>query len=377
MGIVHLSLINTRKAKNDKKSPQIVELRMTFERKTKYLSTGIRVPPCCFKNGRVTPDYPNWKELNDTLNALLNRGFSIVHQMEQSGMIDFEYLPKAIRSDSTNKTFWEYIEEQSELKNVRESTRKRYETFLRQIKKWKMFRTFSELNVTELMKFAKLLRDNGYEKSTIQSYHKYLRQFCNDAIADAYIKTSPYSAKRVRVERAEPRKDKFLTSEEIKAIESVILPKHLARVRDMFIFSVYTGLAFSDMLDFSKDKVVEFDGELVIDGERLKDGVQYIIPLVSQAKACLDRQNWDFGTISNAKYNEYIKVVAARAKVDKPISSHWARHTAGMLMLNNGVPIEIVSRVLGHANINTTQRVYAHVRMKAVVREVKKFQQSI
>jgi integrase len=179
------------------------------------------------------------------------------------------------------------------------------------------------------------------------------------------------------VERAEPRKDKFLTSEEIKAIESVILPKHLARVRDMFIFSVYTGLAFSDMLDFSKDKVVEFDGELVIDGERLKDGVQYIIPLVSQAKACLDRQNWDFGTISNAKYNEYIKVVAARAKVDKPISSHWARHTAGMLMLNNGVPIEIVSRVLGHANISTTQRVYAHVRMKAVVREVKKFQQSI
>jgi len=377
MANVHLSFINTRKAEKGSKTPQIVELRITYERKTKYVSTGIKVPPFYFRNERVSPSYPNAKAINDKLTNLRSKAEAIVFQMEEQGFIDIEYLPTAIKADSVNKTFWEYIEEQASLKDVRETTRKRYDTFLRQIKKWKMFRTFSELNVTELMRFAQLLKENGYQKSTIQSYHKYLRQFCNDAIADAYLKTSPYASKRVRVERAEPRKDKYLTTEEIKAIERVVLPPTLARVRDMFVFSVYTGLAFSDMLAFSRDKVVEFDGELVIDGERIKDGVQYIIPLVSQAKACLDRQGWNFGTISNAKYNEYIKIVAMRAKVDKPISSHWARHTAGMLMLNNGVPIEIVSRVLGHANINTTQRVYAHVRMKAVVREVRKFQKSI
>lgn len=377
MANVHLSFINTRKAKNGSKTPQIVELRMTFERKTKYVSTGIKVPPFYFKNERVSPSYPNAKAINDKLTSLRSKAEAVVFQMEANGFIDFEYLPTAIKSDSVNKTFWEYIEEQAALKDVRETTRKRYDTFLRQIKKWKMFRTFSELSVTELMKFAKLLKENGYQKSTIQSYHKYLRQFCNDAIADGHIKTSPYAAKRVVVERAEPRKDKFLTTEEIKAIEEVELSPHLARVRDMFIFSVYTGLAFSDMLAFSRDKVREYKGELVIDGERIKDGVQYIIPLVSQAKACLDRQGWNFGTISNAKYNEYIKIVAMRAKVDKPISSHWARHTAGMIMLNNGVPIEIVSKVLGHANINTTQRVYAHIRVDAVVREIKKFQECI
>ena len=65
-----------------------------------------------------------------------------------------------------------------------------------------------------------------------------------------------------------------------------------------------------------------------------------------------------------------LKVLADAAGVDKPISSHWARHTCGMLLLNKGVSMEVVAKILGHSSIKTTERVYAKVLRKTVVREV-------
>ena len=74
--------------------------------------------------------------------------------------------------------------------------------------------------------------------------------------------------------------------------------------------------------------------------------------------------------LSNVKYNEYIKEAAKAAGIDKPVTTHWARHTGATLLLNAGVPIEIVSKVCGHASVKMTERIYAKMLPKTIVKAV-------
>jgi site-specific recombinase XerD len=71
--------------------------------------------------------------------------------------------------------------------------------------------------------------------------------------------------------------------------------------------------------------------------------------------------------ISNVKYNEYLKIVAQSAGVDKPISSHWARHTGATLLLNEGVDMKVVSKICGHSSIRVTEQIYAKLIDETVV----------
>ena len=77
------------------------------------------------------------------------------------------------------------------------------------------------------------------------------------------------------------------------------------------------------------------------------------------AQSVLERNGGKLPIMSNQKYNEYIKALAMAAGVDKPVSSHWARHTCATMLLNKGVGMEIVSKVLGHSSTKITREVYA------------------
>ena len=75
---------------------------------------------------------------------------------------------------------------------------------------------------------------------------------------------------------------------------------------------------------------------------------------------------------SNVKYNQYLKVVAQAAKIDKPVSTHWARHTGATILLNDGVPMQIVSKICGHSSTKITEQVYAKLLDETVVDAIKK-----
>jgi site-specific recombinase XerD len=122
--------------------------------------------------------------------------------------------------------------------------------------------------------------------------------------------------------------------------------------------------------DFSK--ATKKGDRYVYQGKSQKTGEPFYLVLMPDAVKILERYGWVLPKMSTEQYNLRLKVVADAAGVDKPISSHYARHTAAMYFINEGMPIEVVSKVLGHASIKTTESVYAKIINETVDKEFDK-----
>ena len=152
-------------------------------------------------------------------------------------------------------------------------------------------------------------------------------------------------------------------------LRSMELPDKLDRVRDMFIFCCYTGLAYADLnaFDYGKHVIVR-DGLEYIDGNRIKTGTEFFTPLLKPAREILAKYGNKLPSMSDQKYNDYLHVIEARMDLKKPLTSHVARHTfATTVCLANDIPIETVSKMLGHRHVATTE-IYAKIMRENVER---------
>lgn len=164
----------------------------------------------------------------------------------------------------------------------------------------------------------------------------------------------------------------FLTSDELKRLENEAMPcKRLKSVKDMFLFSCYTGLAYSDLMRLKKTNLITgIDGNQWIITRRKKNDNPVKVPLLPKPLALIKKYETNkaalinetlFPSISNQKMNSYLKEIAALVKIAKNVTFHMARHTfATTISLKNGMPIETVSKLLGHTKLTTTQ-IYAKV----------------
>ena len=161
----------------------------------------------------------------------------------------------------------------------------------------------------------------------------------------------------------------FLTEEELKTVMTHEFENaNLAFVRDLFVFMTFTALSFVDLKELTMDNIVEVNGEKWIVGKRHKTGVPYQVKLLEVPLQIIDRyRNFPkdnpksvFGEVNYWNICKKLKPVMKECSIDKPISAHCARHGFATMALTNGMPIESVSRVLGHTNIVTTQ-IYARI----------------
>lgn len=140
------------------------------------------------------------------------------------------------------------------------------------------------------------------------------------------------------------------------------MSERLNNVRDLFVFQCYTGLAFIDMSTLTREDIkVEADGKEWIVKERMKTGVPSFIPLMEVAKEILVKYDYVLPVLSNQKYNSYLKEIQDICHITKNLHSHLARHTCGTLLLNAGVDILTVSKILGHSTSKVTESVYVKV----------------
>jgi len=163
-----------------------------------------------------------------------------------------------------------------------------------------------------------------------------------------------------------------LSIEEINILETKKFRiARLQVVSDLFVFSCYTGLAYIDVMRLTSQNLsIGIDGEYWLFTERKKTGEKVRIPLLPQAFSILEKYKnspacLNSGSLlpklSNQKLNSYLKEVADTSGIEKNLTFHLARHTfATTVTLTNGVPIETVSKLLGHSSIKTTQ-IYAKV----------------
>lgn len=210
----------------------------------------------------------------------------------------------------------------------------------------------------------KKLENNGLMKH-LERFHKIIRL----AVKMSWLDKDPFVMFQLKFEKTERG---YLTIAELNKLENKKLSfERIAYVRDLFVFSCYTGLAYIDVMDLTEDNLVRgIDSNQWIKTTREKTRIPVNIPLLPQAVKIIERyknhpkaiaRGTLLPNISNQKLNSYLKEVADLCDITKTLTYHVARHTfATAVTLSNGVPIETVSKMLGHTSIRTTQ-IYAKV----------------
>jgi site-specific recombinase XerD len=196
----------------------------------------------------------------------------------------------------------------------------------------------------------------------IYNYHKRLRALLYRADRFGKISSNPYAKLRGQFKRGDTENTEYLTEEEMQAIRQLDLPRGsvLDISRDLFVFQMFTGLAYSDAQAFDFSKYKRIDGAWRYIGRRRKTSVAYVSELLPPAVEVIKKYQGRVPKVNNADYNHRLKEIGRMAGIETRMHSHLARHTFATWMLSQDVKMENVKQMLGHKSIITTQR-YAKV----------------
>lgn len=210
--------------------------------------------------------------------------------------------------------------------------------------------------------------------NAVMKHIQRLRRMVTLAYHMEWIERDPFVKFKPKLEK---REREFLTQLELNSIEELSTPiERLSTVRDLFVFSCYTGISYGDIMSLDKECIIRgIDGDLWLMANRNKTGTPFKIPILSKTEQLIakyeNHPRTQFNsklmpTISNQKLNSYLKEIADLCRINKNLTFHMARHTfATTVTLTNGVPIETVSKLLGHTKLATTQ-IYARVVEKKI-----------
>jgi site-specific recombinase XerD len=196
-------------------------------------------------------------------------------------------------------------------------------------------------------------------------YIQFLKKITNMAVSHSWISRNPFQNFKCSLKEVERG---YLTMDEVNRLRNKeIGNKRLAAIRDIFLFSCFTGLAYADVKNLTKQCIITgADGNLWICSQRVKTTTRISVPILPAAGEILERHHNKqskqlLPILSNQKMNAYLKEIGDICLISKKLTFHLARHTfATTITLSNGVPIETVSKMLGHTNLKTTQ-IYAKV----------------
>jgi site-specific recombinase XerD len=265
-------------------------------------------------------------------------------------------------------------------------TLERYETSLRHTEEFLMWKyNLKDIDITKIDHafvtdyefFLRTVRKCA--NNTAVKYLKNFNKIIKICLANHWLDRNPFANYKSKVKEVERV---YLSEEEIQEIiNKEFATERLSLVRDIFIFSCFTGLAYIDVKNLTKSHIsIGIDGDKWIFTHRQKTESASKIPILPMTQMIIDKyanhpqsgnQEKLLPILSNQKMNAYLKEIAAVCKIDKELTFHIARHTfATTVTLTNGVPIESVSKMLGHKNLRTTQH-YAKVLDKKVSEDMK------
>lgn len=376
--------LHTLKAKG-KKYP--IYLRLTINRKKSEVFTSHSVEEKDWDEEKQRTK--KFNRINAALSDIESEIYEIINQVKRDGklltsILIKNYLTKKIITDYKIIDYYEdcieRMKQAGELTEVTVAmygyTKNHLANFLIDKKKVKDLH-IKNIDYRFLSDFDSYLLNQKIKKSektlqrnTISKHHTRLRTIFIRAIKEGHLFKNPYTDFKLK---STPSNRTFLNTEELQKLMKHELGGNdsLRKVRDSFIFSVYTGLRFEDAQQLTMDKIVkENSGKYSLLIEQEKTKVPLAIPILEPAMNIIKKyENLPerkifksvLPRISNQKLNSYLKVIADLIGLDKKLTHHVARHTcATTVLLSNEVPIEVVSRWLGHTNIKTTQ-VYAKI----------------
>lgn len=352
-----------RKKVATKKQKGLVQMEILYDKKRKWVSTGIKVYSDQWNDRQWVVRSLDAQKLNKELFAQKEQLEAFLGSLTGDNPFSWEKVDRWLSRDKEAKSddFIEFCDWWIEhRKDIRDSTRKTEKKLIASLKEFGVIKYFADLTKKNIIAYEMYLNERYDNLQTRYSYIKFLKTCVNEAMRQERISEDPFLG--LKFKRGESPNDRYLTAEDVEKIAKAEMPtKSLSNVRDLLVVQCYTGLAFSDLMNADFTKAVKHGERYVLADERKKTGKGYYIILLSPVMEILKKHNFRLPRMSNQQYNLRLKAVADKAEVDKPITSHWLRRTCGYLLLNNGISIEMVAKMLGHANIQTTQKVYAKI----------------
>lgn len=349
----------------------LVQLEVLFKGVRRYFSTGVKVTKNRWsRSGKVTGcmDMIVMNRRIDEMKRMVDK--YIVGLMENEEPFDFDrFKAWMVASDEQGIGFVDWVEKRiAERNDIRKSTKRNHMKLVALLRKIGNIRTFADVTKKNVLKMDTYLHSTGIRQTTIASYHKFMKTYVHDAMSSGLIEKDPYIG--VKIDIGKSVWGRFLTVDEVEAIEKAEMPtESMERVKDMFLFQCYTGLAYADLMRFDMSKAVKGEKYYLVTDDRKKTGEGYTVVLMEKAMDILKKYDYKLPKMTCEQYNMRLKIMADSCGIEKPIASHFGRRTCGMLLLNYGFPIEIVSKVLGHSNIKTTQQAYAKILDRTVENE--------
>lgn len=358
-----IRIIYDRNKRASKTTLGLVQVELSLDRKRKFVSTGVKVyshewsdkthvkgrTDCITLNKRIEA---SWKNINDYITEQMESG----REWNWSAF-DLFLDRKPILAD---RTFISFIEKRMDKRtDLRSGTLRHHRAWLKDFEEYGRIISFSDITPANIRMYDEYLHEKDIKQTTIYNYHKHLKSYINDAIEFELLQFNPYAS--VKIERGKSEELRYLTYEEVQKVKNAVIEdKSLSAVRDIFIFQCHTGMAYADLAEFRIEDCVEKNGKLVYTNKRVKTEGRFTVMILQPAMDVLKKYGNKLPLMSNQKYNMYLKTIQVLLGIKTTMTSHVARHSFAVMAINNGVPIEIISKMLGHTKINTTQ-IYAKV----------------
>ena len=240
---------------------------------------------------------------------------------------------------------------------------------------------FSQLTENFIHEFQQyFLGECGFQESSFYNVATHLKTVCRLAYREGLADILLFD--KVKISKGNKKLPKALDKEafeKLKTLQFEDLEEEMETARDIFLFACYTGAAYCDLMELDKSHLVRDDeGSLWLKFNRHKTGVPCRVKLLPEAIRLMEKLHSDeretlLPFMGYATYQSYLKALRLRAGISFPFTTHTARHTfATLITLEQGVPIETVSKMLGHSNVSMTER-YAKVTPQKLFEEFDRF----
>ncbi|MFW5753498.1 MAG: tyrosine-type recombinase/integrase [Marinilabiliaceae bacterium] len=359
----------------------LVQLRVTYKRKTRYFSTGLYLKKNQWNADGHVVKHPQAVIYNQILSDISTRIDNYLFACYKENREPSMDQLSGIINNSNYDSFIEFCTNLPHDDRLKSSTRHQLESFARLLREFEKIESFSDISIDTIRQFDEFLYRKKYHPNTIRKKHAILRRYINKAIETGRMKENPY--KHFTMPRGVDVRRKYLSWEHLNAIIEKEMPIHrLEVVKDMFLFSCFTGLAYADVRELGPADFYIHNGTMFIITARKKTEEESAVPLMPQAAAIVEKYNNPesdrlLPIPSNQRMNSYLKEIQTLCNIPIELTTHVARHTfATTITLENGVPIETVSRMLGHSKLSTTQ-IYARITRQKLADDMQSLQEKM
>jgi site-specific recombinase XerD len=342
----------------DQNGQQPIQIRIYNNGKRTFRPTHLKVDPKQFKKGKIV-DHPKAGEWNEKVK-------NMIIQYQAQALSGFEKkVPKVKLID--------YVKSKSKHLDREDSTRRQYNVQIKKLTDFEPNVYLDEIDHSYFNRYKSYLKGLGNEGNTIWNSFKFLKTFIKAALGEGLITKDP--RKNYEFPVYVPPMPTYLEESEIKKFEKFRTSKacneKLFEITTWFLIAINTGFRISDIKSFNKEQRIK-NNRIVFKTQ--KTGTIVGIPISPKLKAYFKDVNYKALSCHENTYNSSLKLIATMIGVKKNISSHVARHTAGMMLADAGVSMEVAAEILGHSGTKHTA-VYYKITNKRIDLELKKLKQ--